>query len=589
MRQIWDGVRLAGKLLAFASAIGAAQATFADCPSATYVLEGTHVGSNQSAGLTSTDICTTPELVGDAWYEYIAPVDGVLNLAVRGTNARHVISVWEGCPERGGGDLVCREDGLEALATVAGASVQAGNTYYIRVSNLSKVDDRFELDVDIIGSDEVTVGGDRAPGPDVVYQGITAVNRYGPVNNTYAYIFDTRTCNIGNQNLRWGGSWQGSPSVAMNVYRLENNRLLQIGMGWCKQACCAAAGNGCGLSCNGTGGSMLGAGCLDVYSASYNASQSRLAPRKILNPFTGAHQSAPTNTGDAIFKRCQVKAADLDTAQHPGAFYFVEGVYVGSDDASAGNAYNNASYRRVTNSGFSLTPTGTMYIGEPAINAWAANVAGVTNVTVDVPSEGRFHAAYKVTDLGNGNYRYDYAVYNLTSDRAGGSFSVPLPAGTSVSNIGFHDVDYHSGEAHDNTDWVVSTDNGAISWSSPQTFQQNPDSNYLGWGTMYNFWFEANRPPADGQATIGLFKPHTPQSVQFSASVPGTLATLPGDMNCDGVVTVADIGPFVLAVTDPAGYAAQFPACDILNADTNGDQVVTVADIGGFVALVAGK
>lgn len=63
---------------------------------------------------------------------------------------------------------------------------------------------------------------------------------------------------------------------------------------------------------------------------------------------------------------------------------------------------------------------------------------------------------------------------------------------------------------------------------------------------------------------------------------------LAGDMNCDGVVSVADIGPFVLALTDPAGYAAQFPDCDINNGDLNADQMVSVSDIGPFVALLTG-
>lgn len=63
---------------------------------------------------------------------------------------------------------------------------------------------------------------------------------------------------------------------------------------------------------------------------------------------------------------------------------------------------------------------------------------------------------------------------------------------------------------------------------------------------------------------------------------------LPGDLNCDGVVSVADIGAFVLALTDPAGYAVQFPACDPLAGDLNDDGLVTVGDIGAFVALLTG-
>lgn len=61
-----------------------------------------------------------------------------------------------------------------------------------------------------------------------------------------------------------------------------------------------------------------------------------------------------------------------------------------------------------------------------------------------------------------------------------------------------------------------------------------------------------------------------------------------GDMNCDGEVTVSDIGAFVLALTNPSEYQLQFPGCSLLNADVNGDSAVTVGDIGGFVALLTG-
>ncbi len=68
----------------------------------------------------------------------------------------------------------------------------------------------------------------------------------------------------------------------------------------------------------------------------------------------------------------------------------------------------------------------------------------------------------------------------------------------------------------------------------------------------------------------------------------GTLATTPGDMNCDGVVNFADIDPFVLALSSPAGYQAAFPTCNIMNGDCNGDGVVNFADIDPFVALLGG-
>ena len=61
-----------------------------------------------------------------------------------------------------------------------------------------------------------------------------------------------------------------------------------------------------------------------------------------------------------------------------------------------------------------------------------------------------------------------------------------------------------------------------------------------------------------------------------------------GDLNCDGAVNVFDIDPFVLALTDPAGYAAAYAECDINNADINSDGAVNVFDIDPFVAVLTG-
>jgi len=59
-----------------------------------------------------------------------------------------------------------------------------------------------------------------------------------------------------------------------------------------------------------------------------------------------------------------------------------------------------------------------------------------------------------------------------------------------------------------------------------------------------------------------------------------------GDMNCDATVDTADVNPFVLALTDPAGYAAAYPDCHWANADFNGDNEVNFADINPFVVVL---
>ena len=68
----------------------------------------------------------------------------------------------------------------------------------------------------------------------------------------------------------------------------------------------------------------------------------------------------------------------------------------------------------------------------------------------------------------------------------------------------------------------------------------------------------------------------------------GLGAVLIGDLNCDSVLNAFDIDPFVLALTDPAGYAAAWPDCDIMLADCNGDGEVNAFDIDPFVELLTG-
>lgn len=91
----------------------------------------------------------------------------------------------------------------------------------------------------------------------------------------------------------------------------------------------------------------------------------------------------------------------------------------------------------------------------------------------------------------------------------------------------------------------------------------------------------------DGKTIVGYGL--NPQGrVEAWRAVLGFPPALLGDVNCDGVVSVGDISAFVLALTDPAGYAIQFPGCDPLRADINLDGFITVGDISGFVALLVG-
>ena len=90
---------------------------------------------------------------------------------------------------------------------------------------------------------------------------------------------------------------------------------------------------------------------------------------------------------------------------------------------------------------------------------------------------------------------------------------------------------------------------------------------------------------ADGGVTYyQLLDESGPDAVPFKV-LGVELGTL-GDLNCDGVLNAFDIDPFVLALTDPAGYAAAWPNCDRMLADINGDGVVNAFDIDPFVDLI---
>src|SRR5882672_1997759 len=130
-------------------------------------------------------------------------------------------------------------------------------------------------------------------------------------------------------------------------------------------------------------------------------------------------------------------ASEIDTS--PGNRYFGECQYVCPDDAAAGNQNNNASWRELTVSGsspnFNFALGGSTNRELSAIEAWASCESGVTVVDTQVPSEGLFHVATKTTSLGGGQFHYEIAIHNLDSDRSGGSFSIPIPIGVTVTNI----------------------------------------------------------------------------------------------------------------------------------------------------------
>ena len=92
-------------------------------------------------------------------------------------------------------------------------------------------------------------------------------------------------------------------------------------------------------------------------------------------------------------------------------------------------------------------------------------------------------------------------------------------------------------------------------------------------------------------ATIGMLDTDNVDALDVEPysqpQIDDTVALMPGDLNCDGLINNGDIDPFVLALTNPYGYEAAYPDCDVNLADINGDGFINNGDIDGFVALLS--
>ncbi|MGA0285488.1 MAG: dockerin type I domain-containing protein [Phycisphaerales bacterium] len=436
--------------------------------------------------------------------------------------------------------------------------------------------------LDRMGGDE---GGIAASvGPDVIVGALPDVSKYGTVAGISAYALGTTSCNIGDEELLWISGTNQHPVIGQNLYRVMDGRIEMVGMSWLKHGFFALSGNLCG-SCQSTNGSTLGIGCSDPYSSGLNGSQSGLGPKSQVNAATG-HFPYPFNAPPAqatIGRRMQVKVVDLDPALNPGALYFGEGHYVTPDDAAAGNDDNNASYRRMTVGSFSsgswtISFTGPTQQQTPAIHAWQDHGLGVNQPDpdvqlqyVDVPGDGRFIVGHKVSQIGENLWHYEYAIHNLNSDRSGRAFEVPVPAGVEISNVEFKGIPHHSGEPFATGDWTAAALPGRVLFRT-QNFDSNPDANALRWGTLYNFRFDANVPPAEIEATLELFKPG--EIPAMAVMVPGPSAPeISADVNGDGIVDGADLTEVLAAWgTDDAA------------ADINNDGTVDGVDLAEVLA-----
>ena len=392
-------------------------------------------------------------------------------------------------------------------------------------------------------------GVGTVPGPDVIVGELIGLVQLdnGAVNGQVGISLGTDACNKGTENVEWLAEPDNRhPFIPQNFYRMsggaDNTQTFeQIGQSWGKHAFAAASSNTCGFGCNGVGGDHLGSGCSDAYGAGLNGSQFGIGSRAWVNPFTGNFPSgfaADDHSGhqhDVTSHRILVETSDLIPAQNPGATYFAEAQYVVGHEytwcqAHPGecNMYNNVSYQQQSVSGgptnFGFNPIGATVREQPAIMAWTGAI--VNEGEPDPGNDGIFWVGYKVTGPNAGVWHYEYAVYNQNLDRAIQSFEVVFPLfSPDLSNVGFHAPPQHPGFAQDGTQnnagyssepWLFTKSFTSATWNC-ETFAQNQNANAIRFGTLYNFRFDSNAPPAETTANIGFFKTGSPISVKVQA------------------------------------------------------------------------
>jgi hypothetical protein len=319
------------------------------------------------------------------------------------------------------------------------------------------------------------------------------------------------------------------PFLVWNLYRVSNGVLQQIGVSGLKHAFTTVNTN-----CGCAGGATLWVSCEDTYGVGTNNSTDSLGPRSELNPRTGIWRrcgsifdtncdgtanGVPGFTGPADNRRMVVLETDLQT---PGATYYFDSWYVVRDDV---NIFNTMGYRQVSlsfnGSTWSFNPVTSLTLGA-TVDAWVNPAAPGPNADNEriVHADGNLTLAVRATDLGGGQWRYNYALMNHDFNRNISSFSVPLPSSAVVSNVTFADVDRDPA-----TDWVgTATPGTSMKWSLPAPVPGQKKSPQLKWGTLYSFGFEANVAPSavgamtahlgiwerGGELTVGIMGPSAP-------------------------------------------------------------------------------
>jgi hypothetical protein len=368
-----------------------------------------------------------------------------------------------------------------------------------------------------------------------IVMSLVDVGREGTYPNGVAALsMLTLACNVGNVDIPWEAPMdEDHPGIPMQIYRETDNgtwtTFEMIGFSDVKHGFFALSNNDCDPCQHPSDGTFLGVGCSDAYGTGNNADPTWLAPRHEWDAYAGTWECLYSHFSDGL-PDCtrrhgggghslvdhRLFAHDQDLGNANSTYYY-ESMYFLPNDIDLSN---NIGYRECT-----MTWTGAEwdyedsgpYIEGLALLEWEADLHTWAQVGTD---DGQVVISSKATDLGAGGiYHYEYALFNLNSDRRVRSIAIPVDQATTVLNIDFH---------HPNVDdpeytWDLTQTNPFVTYETV-TFEEDT-TGALMFNTMLNVRFDANAPPQLVNARLGIFKPGDPMQITaavYAPSVPSS-------------------------------------------------------------------
>lgn len=307
------------------------------------------------------------------------------------------------------------------------------------------------------------------------------------------------------------------PYLVWAMYRLNaDGGLVPLGASGVKHAF-YATNSGC--SC--LGDFVLYRGCGDLYSEATNDMPTALGLRGEIDPFSGrwgrcgsvfdpACSGVQDNSQHALAfdRRLLVAESDLLPSLHPGARWYIEAWYVVRDDATLDN---NIGHRQLlpakTDAAWSFQPVASLQPG-PLISQWVdpAAAAPLRQARRATLAGGRVQLAVQIDDLGNGRWRYRYALMNLDyadSRFSGSGSALRMESSRGVRGIGWQaeraavaNLVFRDDDRKPDTDWVAPAA-GTLQLSAP-------GSTDLGWGRLATISFDSALAPSQDEIILQL-------------------------------------------------------------------------------------